>query len=139
MINRRRAREPRTGAIVLLCTLVLCVPVTCLPWECCGETHPPAPNDLLNTAIGGMSLGEMLYRTSARILDNNATGTERVFREIGGALANPQRGVSRLAHGYTDDVAPNGPGRSPSWIGAALDVGYRLRCRAGASEPGTAD
>src|SRR5262245_19956655 len=57
-------------------------------WECCGETHPPAPNDLINTAMGGISLGEMLYRTSSRILDNTATGAERTWREIGATIVN---------------------------------------------------
>lgn len=107
-------------------------------WEAFGETNPPAPNDLLNTAIGGISLGEMLWRTSSTVLDNNATGAERVFREIGAGLINPQRGVSRLVHGYSNDVAPNGPEHSPVWTGGALDLGYQSIDGVGATDTSTA-
>jgi len=106
-------------------------------WECCGETNPPAPNDLINTAVGGMSLGEMLYRTSSRVLDNRTTGTERALREIGAGLINPQRGVSRLVHGRTNDVAPNGPERSPGFVGGALDLGYQSIQGSGVNDTST--
>ena len=94
-------------------------------WECCGETNPIAPNDLINTAVGGISLGEMLYRLSSLVLDNTATGSERTFREIGGFVVNPQRGAARLFQGTINDVGPNGPERYPSWLGGALDLGYQ--------------
>src|SRR4051812_6002388 len=94
-------------------------------WECCGEDNPAAPNDLINTALGGISLGEMLYRTSSRVLDDGARGGERVWREVAAALINPQRGASRLVHGYSNDIASNGPERFPSFVGGALDVGYQ--------------
>jgi hypothetical protein len=103
-------------------------------WECCGETNPIAPNDLINTAIGGISLGEMLYRISSRVLDNTATGAERTWREIGGFVVNPQRGASRVFHGTVNDVGPNGPERSPSRVGGALDLGYQSIQGSGATD-----
>jgi len=36
-------------------------------WETVCETHVPAPNDLINTTLGGMVLGEMSYRLANRI------------------------------------------------------------------------
>jgi len=107
-------------------------------WECCGETNPAAPNDLVNTAIGGITLGEMLYRASARVLDNTATGGERAWREIVGGLIDPERGVSRLIHGRTSGVAPNGAERTPSFAGGALDVGWQRIEGSGPSDTATA-
>jgi hypothetical protein len=48
-----------------------------LMWECCAERHPMAGNDVFNTTLGGMALGEVIYRTSSAVLDNEATGAER--------------------------------------------------------------
>jgi hypothetical protein len=76
-------------------------------WECCGETHPPAINDWIATGVGGSAIGEMLYRVSSTVLDNTATGSERVWREIGAGLLNPVRGFTRLVTGQVGKVQPN--------------------------------
>ena len=49
-------------------------------WECCGETHPMSYNDMISTGIGGMAVGEQMYRVSSQLLDNQAAGKGRVFR-----------------------------------------------------------
>jgi hypothetical protein len=96
-----------------------------LMWELFFEVWAPAPNDLLNTSLGGIALGEMLYRVSSLALDNEASGTERVFREIGATLINPVRGFNRAVDGTMfkrsrtpDDWRPNG-------VFANLELGYR--------------
>jgi len=94
-------------------------------WECCGETHPPAPNDLLNTSLGGIALGEMMFRLSNLVLDNTATGSERTWREIGGFLLSPYNGLNRLMRGQMNDHVANPPGWRPSAIQAAFDIGGR--------------
>jgi hypothetical protein len=76
-------------------------------WECCGETHPPAINDWIATGVGGSAIGEMLYRVSSTVLDNTATGSERIWREIGAGLLNPVRGFTRLVTGRVGKVGPN--------------------------------
>jgi len=76
-------------------------------WECCGETHKPAINDWLATSIGGSTIGEALYRISSTILDNQATGGSRVWREIGAGVLDPVRGFTRLVTGRAWTVAPN--------------------------------
>jgi hypothetical protein len=93
-------------------------------WECCGETHPPAQNDLLNTALGGISLGEMMYKVSSVILDNESHGRERTFREIGGFIVDPWRGFNRLIRGQTHGRRANPPDHKPSWIQGMLNGGY---------------
>jgi uncharacterized protein DUF3943 len=94
-------------------------------WELFGEAWAPSPNDWLNTSLGGISLGESLWRLSSLTLDNTATGSERMWREIGGAALNPVRGFTRLVRGEVNDVGPNPEDARPSRIQAVLDVGYR--------------
>lgn len=96
-----------------------------LMWELMGEVWAPAPNDLLNTSLGGIVLGEMLWRSSSLALDNTATGAARGFREAAGVLLSPVRGFNRLLDGQMNDVTQNPPDWRPSKNRASLDVGYR--------------
>ncbi len=68
-------------------------------WECCGETHPMSYNDLVSTGLGGIAVGEEMYRLSGQLLDNQAQGKGRVFREVGGFLIDPVRGFNRMLSG----------------------------------------
>jgi hypothetical protein len=97
-------------------------------WECCGETHFMSINDWVNTSLGGAAMGEMLYRTSSMVLDNQATGRERTLREIGAFLLAPTRGFTRLVTGnatrvYDNPVHPND--RIPDIFESLLAVGIR--------------
>jgi hypothetical protein len=76
-------------------------------WECCGETHLMSLNDFINTGMGGIALGEMLYRTSSMVLDNEASGSARTWKEVGGFFINPVRGATRLFTGRMGEAAPN--------------------------------
>jgi hypothetical protein len=70
-----------------------------LTWEFLGESDPPSINDLINTPISGMFLGEVFYRISSNILDDRTKGAERVFREIVAGIVNPTRFLNRLTQG----------------------------------------
>jgi hypothetical protein len=96
-----------------------------LMWEVFGEVWAPSPNDLANTTLGGITLGEMLFRFSSLTLKNEATGSNRVVREIGAGLINPVRGFNRLVRGETGRVSQTPPDWRPSGIQATMDVGYR--------------
>ena len=96
-----------------------------LMWEIAGEAWAPAPNDFLNTGFGGVVLGETFFRLSSLALDNTATGSERTWREIGGALLNPIRGFNRLVRGETSRVAANPPDWRPSRVFGVVDLGFR--------------
>ncbi len=54
--------------------------------------------------MGGISLGEMTYRLSSKILDERTRGSERVWREIGAFLLAPTRGINRLIRGEMGKV-----------------------------------
>jgi hypothetical protein len=94
-------------------------------WEIMGEQWAPAPNDLLNTGMGGITLGEMLFRASSLALDNTATGFERTMREIAGTLLDPVRGFNRILDGQMNDVTQNPADWRPSKNRASLDMGNR--------------
>jgi len=96
-----------------------------LMWELFGEVWAPSPNDLANTTLGGITLGEMLFRFSSLVLDNQATGGNRVVREVGAGLINPVRGFNRLVRGETGRISETPPDWRPTWIQASMDVGYR--------------
>lgn len=94
-------------------------------WEYFGETHHPSINDAYSTAVGGIALGESLYRLSDLVLDNTASGSNRTWRELGGFLINPVRGVNRLITGRTFQKTKNAPGRHPGWMTTTFDIGLR--------------
>jgi hypothetical protein len=96
-----------------------------LMWELMGESWAPSPNDLLNTSLGGITLGEMLFRASSLALDNTATGAERTFREIGATLLDPVRGFNRILDGQMNDVTANPADWRPSKNRASFDIGFR--------------
>ena len=96
-----------------------------LMWELFGEVWAPSPNDLANTTLGGITLGEMLFRFSSLTLKNEATGSNRIIREIGAGLINPVRGFNRLVRGEAGRISETPPDWRPSQIQASMDVGYR--------------
>ncbi|MGE5795622.1 MAG: DUF3943 domain-containing protein, partial [Ignavibacteria bacterium] len=79
-------------------------------WEYFGETYRPAFNDWIYTGIGGVNLGEILFRLSSMVTDNTASGSERVWSEVFGTLLNPVRGFNRAISGEMGKNFPN-----PSW------------------------
>lgn len=96
-----------------------------LTWELFGEVWAPAPNDLANTTLGGITLGEMLYRVSSLTLENEATGFERVVREVTAGLLNPVRGFNRVVRGEAWKVSRTPPEWRQSTIFGSVDIGYR--------------
>jgi hypothetical protein len=68
-------------------------------WKIFGENGKPEREDLVNTTFGGIFLGEITYRLSSNILDDRATGGNRVVREVFAGLVDPVRGLNRLLQG----------------------------------------
>jgi hypothetical protein len=70
-----------------------------LTWEMFMESEFPSAGDVINTTVGGVALGETLYRLSEQLLDDRTSGSGRVFREIGATALNPVGGFNRLVRG----------------------------------------
>jgi hypothetical protein len=68
-------------------------------WKTFGENGKPEREDLINTTIGGMFGGEILYRISSNILNDQTSGTERLLREILAGILSPARFATRLFEG----------------------------------------
>ena len=100
-----------------------------LMWEFAGETHPMSYNDLIATTVGGITIGEMTHRVSSEILDNQATGANRFFRELGGFVVDPIRGVNRLISGRSTTSHAN-PTEPMDWrpprASTLLGLGVRI-------------
>ncbi len=94
-------------------------------WEVAGETHPASPNDLLNTSLGGISLGEMTYRFSNLIVNNKQTGFKRQANEVLAFLVNPMNGLNRIIDGRWGRVMANPKDRVPAFLSGTVDAGYR--------------
>ena len=92
-------------------------------WKLFGENDGPAKNSLVATTLGGMFLGETLYRLGSDVIDERTTGFERVVREIAAFFISPGRSFSRFVDGklfnhLTKDVYQTEP------INITLDAGY---------------
>lgn len=68
-------------------------------WELFMENEHPSINDITATPIGGMALGEVLYRASDLALDDRTSGSERFKHEAIAFLISPMRGLTRIING----------------------------------------
>jgi len=75
-------------------------------WELFMENEHPSINDIIATPIGGLALGEVLYRTSDLALDDRTTGGERFKHELIAFLIAPTRGLTRILNGDAWKVRP---------------------------------
>jgi hypothetical protein len=70
-----------------------------LEWEYFGENTLPAYNDIINTTVNGIFIGEVFYRIGSDILNDETTGLDRFFREFSVFVLTPTRAFSRLTQG----------------------------------------
>lgn len=90
-------------------------------WEYFGETTQPSVNDLVNTSMGGIALGEMFHRVAATIRDNEAGGAARVWREVAAIPFDPVGSVNRLVRGEWSRKGRNPIEHNP--VGTVLRTG----------------
>lgn len=93
-------------------------------WETGGETQQPAVNDLVNTTLGGILLGEMTHRVARNILGRSRNGRNKTGNEITAFLVNPVNGINRWLDGKFAHVEEYNTVDS-SIITGAIDVGAR--------------
>jgi hypothetical protein len=84
-----------------------------LLWETAGETTRPSLNDQITTGIGGTFLGEALFRSASRILEDPEVTTAG---EVGAVLLSPPLAFNRLAFDRFDGIYP---GRGPTVVSHA--------------------
>lgn len=96
-----------------------------LLWEIAGEKQAASPNDLINTTLGGLNLGEMTHRIANKILHPHKKGTNRKWNEAYAFLLNPANGFTRLTQGKWGTVAKDDEQVDYSKISAQFDLGVR--------------
>ena len=94
-------------------------------WETFAENQAPAPNDFINTSFGGIVLGEMTYRLSSRIVNNNSRGFKRQASEVLGMIINPMNGLNRIFDGKWGRHSYEPADRDSLKITAEFDLGIR--------------
>ncbi|GAA4322228.1 hypothetical protein GCM10023149_22430 [Mucilaginibacter gynuensis] len=93
-------------------------------WETFAENQAPSPNDFVNTSFGGIVLGEMTYRLSNKIVNNNSRGFKRQVSEVMGFIVSPMNGLNRILDGKWGKVSGLAK-RDSSKISAEFDIGLR--------------
>jgi hypothetical protein len=96
-------------------------------WEFFGETNHASMNDLINTTLGGMAIGEMLHRTAWLVRDTHATGRGRVWNEIGATVIDPVTGANRFLTGDASRVMDKPAEMVPSQLGGLASAGVLWR------------
>jgi hypothetical protein len=83
-----------------------------ITWETLGETDSPASSDLINTAFGGLVMGEILHRLYIELDKGGIAG------KIGSSVLSPLDRITAAIRGY-------GPEEGPSKIfGSELAFGF---------------
>ena len=70
-----------------------------LLWEEAGETTNPSINDQVASGIGGVFLGEPLFRIASLLLESGSSGEPGLLRQWAAAAISPPTGLNRLAFG----------------------------------------
>ena len=96
-------------------------------WEYFGETNLPSVNDLINTTLGGIALGEMFHRAAWLVLDTRATGRGRMWREIGATALDPVTGFNRFRTGDAGRVTDKPADMVPSSLAGFTASGVLWR------------
>lgn len=95
-----------------------------LTWELFMETEPPAINDIINTTISGIFLGEATHRLSSLIIDERKGGFERVITEIAAGLVDIPRGINRLFQGKSWRISNHSYEKEPLAISGYYGVNW---------------
>ncbi|MCX2454291.1 DUF3943 domain-containing protein [Pedobacter sp. PLR] len=74
-------------------------------WETAGENQAPSKNDIINTTIGGITIGESVHRLTRKILQVRRRGFRRYLNETVSMVINPTNGFRRIADGEWGKLA----------------------------------
>jgi hypothetical protein len=96
-----------------------------LMWELFGEPVQPSINDVVITSLSGVNFGESIRRISDLLLDNQARGMNRVWREAVVLLMNPGMGVDRLSRGQTWQQRANPLDQHPDQMRTEVALGVK--------------
>jgi len=108
-------------------------------WEYYGETNHASLNDLVNTTLGGIALGEMFHRAGWLVRDTRKTGKSRLWSEIGAMVLDPITGANRFITGDSSRVTDKPSEFVPSHLAGFGSMGAMWRGTQAAEFEGTPD
>ena len=92
-------------------------------WEFYFENNRASLNDLINTTLGGIELGEVLHRTAWLVRNTTTTGKRRMTQEIVATIIDPLTGATRFVSGDASRIVEKPPAMIPSSLGLRTSVG----------------
>ena len=96
-------------------------------WEYFGETNKASVNDLINTTLGGIALGEMFHRTAWLVRDTRLTGKPRKTKELVALAIDPVTGINRFISHDSSRVSDMPPEMVPSNLAIMGSTGVLWR------------
>jgi pimeloyl-ACP methyl ester carboxylesterase len=96
-------------------------------WEYFGETNHASVNDLINTTLGGIALGEVLHRTAWLVRDTRASGRHRLTSEIAATAIDPVTGLLRFMNGDASRISDKPADMVPTALGGIFSAGVLWR------------
>jgi hypothetical protein len=94
-------------------------------WETVMETHVPAPNDLINTTLGGIAFGEMSHRLSKIILRKRTPKSLNIIKQPLAFAINPIAIVNNIVD-HPNKVEPETGTVESNQISIIIDAGKRM-------------
>lgn len=111
-----------------------------LGWELLSENIQPSLNDLINTTLGGIALGEVTFRLSSMLASSRSSGLgKELGREAAAFMLSPMARTQGLLNGKGRDAAISSQVR-PETSGTRISIGQRREVMGvgdGAAEPQT--
>jgi hypothetical protein len=104
-------------------------------WEFFGESNRASLNDLINTTLGGIALGEVMYRTAWLVRDPRKVDGRR---ELIAAAIDPVSGLERLISGEMKRVSERPASVIPESLGWEVDAGVLVQRQGSAQSATTA-
>jgi hypothetical protein len=87
-------------------------------WELLLENVRPSINDLVNTTLGGMALGEVTFRLSSLLVSNHGSGLGSIARELGAFALSPIGRAQGLLRDQDRGSTRSPESPSKGWIAA---------------------
>jgi len=92
-------------------------------WEYFGENNYASFNDIVNTTLGGIALGEAFHRTAWMIRDTSKADKGRLWQEIAGTAIDPMGGLNRFMSGDSHRVSEKPATFAPKGSTAVAQLG----------------
>ena len=90
-------------------------------WEFYFENNLASFNDLINTTLGGIAMGEVLHRAAWMVRDPMSEGRKK--RELIATIIDPIGGLTRMVNGDAKRVADKPPTMTPSSVRYTMAAG----------------